>query len=242
MAGTVIITGANGSLAIPSVKYLLSKYPAYTALLTVRRNTASDENTQRLREAISHFPDAKTSIRTLDLSSLSAVHSFASEVQSEISQGKLPPLASVICNAFTWSISGGLKHTTDGYESSMAVNHLAHLALVLRLIDKFGPEGGRITFLGSDAHYPGKSGLEKYPPNLPGDLELLVKPEADSPGEEVGRGFQRYGLSKLAIIMGMYQLNARLAKVVHPLSYLIWVAFDASLTLFRTKPSKRSRP
>lgn len=211
MAGTVIITGANGSLAIPSVEYLLSSYPSYTAVLTVR--SLSDENTERLKGVISSFPEAKASIRLLDLSSLSSVEAFAAEVKTEISDGKLPRLVSIICNAATWSITGGIKLTEDGYESSMAVNHLAHLSLVLRLLGQFGEQGGRITFLSSNAYSPGVNPLEKYPPTLPENLELLVHPSPDAQGETVGRGFQRYALSKLAIVMGMIQLNKILARV-----------------------------
>ncbi|TEY52431.1 hypothetical protein BOTCAL_0258g00010 [Botryotinia calthae] len=208
--GTVLLTGANSSLAIPSIEYLLTKYPNYTAVLTVRN--PSDENTQRLREILSNFPEDRSTIHTLDLGSFAAVESFAGVIEADITAGRLPPLAAIICNAFTWSISDGLKFTSDGYESSMAVNHLAHLAIVLRLLGSFRPDGGKIVILGSDSHYPGKSGLEMFPPNLPEDLELLVHPAPDKSGEEVGRGFQRYGLSKAAAIMGMYQLNKRLSK------------------------------
>ncbi|KAM0183430.1 hypothetical protein ACHAPC_006432 [Botrytis cinerea] len=208
--GTVLLTGANSSLAIPSIEYLLTKYADYTVVLTVRN--PSDENTQRLREILYNFPEDRSTIHTLDLGSLAAVESFAGVIEADITAGRLPPLAAIICNAFTWSISDGLKFTSDNYESSMAVNHLAHLAIILRLLGSFRPDGGKIVILGSDSHYPGKSGLEKFPPNLPEDLELLVHPAPDKSGEEVGRGFQRYGLSKAAAIMGMYQLNKRLSK------------------------------
>jgi NAD(P)-dependent dehydrogenase (short-subunit alcohol dehydrogenase family) len=209
--GTVLITGANGSLGIPSVKYLLTNYDTYTALLTVRN--PSDENTQKLRAALSTFPKERYSIRPLDLGSLSAVKDFAAEIKIEIAAKKTAPLAAVICNAYTWSIVNGLKFTADGYESSMAINHLAHLKLVLGLLDVFDPDHGKIVVLGSDSHYPGKSGLEKFPPQLPEDLDLLIKPGPDKEGEEVGRGFQRYGLSKAAAIMCAYQLQKRLSKV-----------------------------
>ncbi|KAB8296004.1 hypothetical protein EYC80_008818 [Monilinia laxa] len=48
------------------------------------------------------------------------------------------------------------------------------------------------------------------------DGYLLVKPGPDREGEETGRGFQRYGISKVVAIMGMYQLNARLQKSPSP--------------------------
>lgn len=209
---SIIITGANGSLAVPSVSYLLKKYPDYTAILTVRDTSDSDPNTARLKETIAEFPKATTSIRKLDLSSLSAVQEFASTISSEIFSKTLPPIAAIVCNAYVWSISSGLKLSPDGYELSFAVNHLAHIALVLRLLGSMKPDG-RLVFLASDAHYPGKNGLEKYPPGIPDDIELLVKPEPDVAGQEVGRGFQRYGNSKLAVVMGTYELNKRLQQV-----------------------------
>lgn len=94
----------------------------------------------------------------------------------------------------------------------MAVNTLSHFNIVLRLLDVM--EGrGRIVFLSSESHWPGKAGFEKFPPVIPDDLDALVKYEKDKPGEEFGRGFLRYGLSKLVGIMLMYELNRRFQKV-----------------------------
>lgn len=65
----------------------------------------------------------------------------------------------------------------------------------------------------SDSHWPGKNGMAKYPPAIPDDLDLLVKPAADEPVDCFGRGFLRYANSKLAIVMWMYTLNRALEKV-----------------------------
>lgn len=213
MVGTILITGANSSLAIPAIKHLLTKYPNYTAVLTVRNTSDTDVNTKKLRDAISQYTNAKTSIRHLDLSSLSAVHDFAGILSAEIADGKLPPLASVVCNAYYWNLAGGVEFTGDGYEKTFQVNHLSHATLVLRLLGCFGSEGGRVVLFGCDAHWPGKNGLEKYPPAIPDDLELLVKPTPHKPVDNMGRGFQRYAVSKLAVIMWMYALNRYLQKV-----------------------------
>jgi NAD(P)-dependent dehydrogenase (short-subunit alcohol dehydrogenase family) len=214
MSGTIIITGANGSLATPAVKYLLEKYPYYTAILTVRNTSQSDANTAKLREIITQFPKAKTSIRKLDLSSLAEVKTFADAIANDIASKKLENIAAIVCNAYIWSINDGLKFSAEGYELSLAVNHLAHLSLVLRLLGELKKDG-RIVFLGSDAHQPGKNGLEKYPPGLPEDLDALARPKPDVKGQEVGRGLQRYGNSKLAVVMGTYELNRRLLQVSH---------------------------
>jgi NAD(P)-dependent dehydrogenase (short-subunit alcohol dehydrogenase family) len=93
------------------------------------------------------------------------------------------------------------------------VNHIAHVALVLRLVGSFGPGGGRVVLFSSDAHWPGKNGLEKYPPGLPEDLEMLVSPKPNAAKDKDGLGFQRYANSKLAITSYMYELNRRLEKV-----------------------------
>ena len=213
MPGTIIITGANGSLAIPAVKHLLTNAPSYTIVLTVRNTTTTDVNTKFLRDTLAQFPDAQTSIRKLDLADLSAVKEFAGTVAAEVADGKLPPLASIVCNAYYWNLAAPADLTTDGYEKTFQVNHLAHAALVLRLLGSFGSDGGRVVLFSSDAHWPGKNGFEKYPPALPTDLDLLVKPNKDDPPDNLGRGFQRYAISKLAIVMWMYALNRYLEKV-----------------------------
>ena len=213
MAGTIIITGANGSLAIPAVQHLLTNYSKNTLVLTVRNTLDEDVNTKKLREVLSRFPDAKTSIRGLDLANLQAVTGFAKSITSEIAGQRLPPLASIVCNAYCWDLVGGLATTVDGYEKTFQVNHLAHAALVLRLLGSFGPSGGRVVLFSSDAHWKGKNQLEKYPPVIPDDLNLLVKPAADDPPDNLGHGFQRYAVSKLAIVTWAYALNRHLEKV-----------------------------
>ena len=215
MAGTVIITAANSSLAIPAVQHLLTKFPDYTAVLTVRNTTDTDINTKKLRATIAKFPNANTSIHQLDLANLSAVNEFADSIAEKIRTGSLPPLASLICNAYYWNLKGGLEVTVDGFEKSVQVAHVAHAVLILRLLGSFGSQGGRVVLFSSDSHIPGKNGLEKYPPALPDDLELLVKPGPDKTSDNLGRGFQRYANSKLAIVTWMYALNRYLEKVSH---------------------------
>ncbi|KAL8916330.1 MAG: hypothetical protein Q9172_006350 [Xanthocarpia lactea] len=212
MAGTIIITGANGSLAIPAIQHLLNQQPDCTLIGTVRNASDSDTNTQTLRDTLSHFPSTESSIREVDLSSLPAVHSFASSIASEISSGTLPPLTAIICNAYYWNLNKPLETTKDGYEKTFQVSHLAHVALVLRLLGSFGPSGGRIVLFSSDAIWPGKNGLQKFPPAIPDDIEQLAKPAADDPVDVFGRGFLRYANAKLAIVMWMYALNRALEK------------------------------
>lgn len=232
---SVLLTGANGSLAIPAIHHLLSTYPNVTAILTVRNTSSSDENTRRLLETTAPFKD-RVSLRSLDLADLPAVHNFARSLMTEIASGTIPPLASIICNAFYWNLTGPPEITGDGFEKTFQVNHLAHAVLILRLVGSC-TANARIVMFASDAHYPGKNSLEKYPPSLPAvkeqkgdvkqgleaersaiDLEYdcLVHPKdnKDSKANQdfLGHGFQRYANSKLATIAWMYALNRRLHR------------------------------
>ncbi|KAH8602950.1 hypothetical protein B0O99DRAFT_16673 [Bisporella sp. PMI_857] len=206
MAGTILITGANSSLALPAIQHLLANYPDHGALLTIRKSSDTDVSTKNLLDTIARFPDAKVSIRHLDLSSLAEVHEFADNIASEIADGSLLPLTSIICNASYWNFLG-MELTEDGYEKTFQVNHLGHSVLILRLLESFGPWFGRVVLLSSELHWPGKTPLEKYPPALPDDLEQLIYPEPDDPVDNFGHGFQRFANSKLAIVMWMYALN-----------------------------------
>lgn len=214
MAGTVLLTGANGSLAIPAVECLLSRYPSFTLVLTVRDDSEQDHNTITLRQLVSKHPNASVSIRKLDLRSLKEVHSFNEGLRTDVESGKIPRLAAIICNAMSWKLSGGPALTGDGFENTLAINHLAHFTMALRLLSVLDAQRGRIVFLGSSAHWPEKAGFSKgFPTMLPDDLDDLVHPPSDPKDEEMGRGFRRYGLSKLVSLMVASELGRKLKDV-----------------------------
>ncbi|KAK8043549.1 NAD(P)-binding Rossmann-fold containing protein [Apiospora rasikravindrae] len=207
--GTVIITGANGSLATPAAEFLLQEHPDITAIFTVRDPSDSDANTVHLRQVLARHPNVKTSVHALDLGNLAAVQRFAEDIAKGITNNQYPPLRAIVCNAFYWNLVGGPDFTDDGYEKTFQVNHVAHASLVLRLLGHFGP-GGRVVLFSSDAHWPGKNSLEKIPPEIPSDLERLVKPPPDPADKKAALCFQRYANSKLAITSWTHALNRHL--------------------------------
>ncbi|KAE8352437.1 hypothetical protein BDV28DRAFT_125848 [Aspergillus coremiiformis] len=99
-----------GTIIIPTVQLLLSKYPDYTLLLTVRNAPAIET----LRAAIPSSQTDTVSFHELDLADLSAVHEFATTIAADINAGKLPPLASIVCNAFHWNLCRESELTSDG--------------------------------------------------------------------------------------------------------------------------------
>ena len=211
--GTVIITGANGSLGFWFVKNLLEKYPSHHAVLAVRDDSKKDRNTSKLRELVSRMKNANVTIEKVDLASLANVRSFADSIIERVSKGDLPPITSLVCNSFNWSLVGQ-RNSVDNYDLSFQVTHLSHFLLVLKLLESVDRENGRIVFLGSVAH-DGEdlNAFMTIGARIPEDIEELVSPTPDTPGEEQGRGFQRYGSAKLATVMFMHMLNRKLLQV-----------------------------
>lgn len=221
MSGTVVLTGANGSAAVWTVRYLLKHHLDKHLVLTVRDTSDADANTRTLRNTIAEHPDASVTIRPLDLSKLAAVHEFAKNLADEVTRGEVPRLESIICNAFYWNLSSAQETTSDGYEKTFQINHIAHSVLVLRLLDSFAPSGGRVVLFTSDAHWPGKNSLEKIPPSIPSKLDELARPPSDQSEDHLAKGQNRYALSKLAILMWTYALNKHLQKVRNSLVLLV---------------------
>ncbi|KAL3429617.1 hypothetical protein BDV09DRAFT_39585 [Aspergillus tetrazonus] len=215
MSGTVVITGANGSLALGFVESFLALYPQHTLIATVRNPSPDrDPNTAKLVQLISRYPSAHVLVEGLDLGSLVAARSFADSLAARISTKELPPISAIVCNAFTWSLESGQKFTADGFEATFQVGHLAHYLLVLKLLESMDPRAGRVVMLGSTTHYPDKPNpLSSLRPGIPEDIEELVKPRPDPPHLVHDRGFQRYGTAKLANVIFMEDLNQRLRQI-----------------------------
>lgn len=215
MPNTILITGANSSLAIPTIDYLLQHSPNTTLVLTVRDTSDNDANTKTLRSIIAKHSEPRVTIRELDLAHLAAVHDFALGIATEIAQGTLPRLSAIICTAFYWNLVEPIQTTDDGYERTIQINYLSHVALVLRLLSSFKADGGRIVLFTSDAHEPGKNVLEKIPPSISSvsnELDILVKPDVDSTNDALAHGMHRYANSKLALVLFTHALNRRLAQ------------------------------
>jgi NAD(P)-dependent dehydrogenase (short-subunit alcohol dehydrogenase family) len=214
MEGTVLITGANGSLALDFVDQLLASYPTVALVGTVRNVSNEDPNTAKLNNILSKYPGRNVQVERLDLNSLDNVRQFADSLADRVATGSLPRISALVCNAFTWSLSGAAKYSTDGFESSFQVTYLSHYLLVLKLLGSMDAEKGRIVMLGSTAHNAElPNPLTKLKACFPDDIEELVHAPEHPPEQNHDRGFQRYGTAKLMIVFFMNDLNRRLQKV-----------------------------
>ncbi|CAH0051633.1 unnamed protein product [Clonostachys solani] len=209
---SIILTGANGSSGIVASEYLLKTYPQYHAILTVRSASDDDSNTRALRAVVSKYSSAKATIHQLDLSSLTDVKEFTDKINTDIQTGAIPPLKAIICNAYYWNLVSEAVLTSDGYEMTIQVSYISHVALVLRLLASFGSDG-RIELLSSVVHYRRKLALmSPYIPEVPEavNMDNVIHPPPDP--DYQGRGFYRYASAKLFTTAWAFALNRHLEK------------------------------
>ncbi|KAL2852093.1 hypothetical protein BJY01DRAFT_244706 [Aspergillus pseudoustus] len=217
MPGTVIVTGAAGGLGRAIAERVVQDSAAYHCLFTVR-----NKHSPRVQQ-LHQFDDAKArNIRTpeLDLSSLTSIREFASEVNSQVESGALPPVRALILNAAVFYEKGGLKFTrgdaeSESFEMNFAVNYLANFLLTLLLLGSLDKEHGRIVYISSWTHDPSLPINKGHKPEkLPWDMEQLAHPiEKVGPDDEKNDAMRRYGASKLCQVMFMHTLQRRIDKI-----------------------------
>lgn len=132
----------------------------------------------------------------LDLAQLDSVRAFAAEVRERLGDGRIDALV----------LNGGVisadveGRTVDGFETTFAVNHLAHYLLARLLLPSLA-DGAIVTLTTSGTHDPAtKAGL--VPPRH-ADAELLAHPDLD-PGRETRAskaGEHAYTASKLCAVL-----------------------------------------
>lgn len=89
----------------------------------------------------------------VDLRDLASVARAADELK------RRGPFAGIVCNAGIQAGEGELTRSVDGFEETFAVNHLAHLAMVVRLAPA---PGTRIAFIGSGTLDPDDRGARRF--------------------------------------------------------------------------------
>jgi NAD(P)-dependent dehydrogenase (short-subunit alcohol dehydrogenase family) len=133
----------------------------------------------------------------LDLASLSNVRSFVQALTKKLDGTKIDIL---ILNA--GAQFGNIKYRTeDGFESTFAINHLAHY-LLLRLLTPSLAQNATVVITTSDVHDPKMNPLG--PKKL--DPETLAHPEGK--GKGFIPGFRAYSSSKLCDLLTARALEA----------------------------------
>jgi protochlorophyllide reductase len=214
---TYLVTGATQGLG-RAIAAALAGLPEAHVVLGVRD---VERGAQVARELGAHVE-----ARRLDLASLSDVRRFAAEWQG--------PLAGLVNNAGV-QITDGIRKTADGFEETIAVNHLAALLLTVGLWPRLG--GGRVLFIGSGTQDPTNRTATRFGFRgaRPAPIVALARGDSDA-GSARQAGFDRYATSKFLNMA----TAAELARRVKPERTLV-AALDPGLMpgtgLARTAPA-----
>jgi len=136
-----------------------------------------------------------------DLRDLGDVARAAAEVRA------LGPLAGIACNAGVQD-AGKPAFTAAGIETTFAVNHLAHLALIAHLAP---PKSTRIGFVGSGTLDPDNRGARRF--GFRGgrftDVATLAAGTGDPAASDAQNARDRYATSKLCNLLTVRALAKR---------------------------------
>ncbi|MBL7491617.1 SDR family NAD(P)-dependent oxidoreductase [Frankia sp. AgB1.9] len=180
---TVVVTGGNTGLGFETARMLARR--GASIVLACRNEEKAAAAAERIETVAS--PDAEISTVPLDLASLASVHRAAERLRAEH-----PRIDLLINNA------GGVRprygRTEDGFELTLATNHLGPFALTGLVLDRLlTTSGSRIVTVSSIGHRRGPINFD--------DLQ----------SEHGYRYNQAYFQSKLANLMFTYELQRRLA-------------------------------
>jgi len=181
---TIVMTGGTAGLGKVAAEQM-ARAPG-TRLLLGARNSAAG--------SIETLP--------LDLARLSGVRAFAKAVDERLGPATIDAL---VLNAGTQFPN--IDHVSeDGFETTFAVNHLAHYLLVRLLLPKL-TQGAIVVITASDTHDPA---INPLAPPLHADATQLAHPKTRTSRKERAfiAGFRAYSSSKLCNILTARALAA----------------------------------
>ncbi|HUN31795.1 MAG TPA: oxidoreductase [Trebonia sp.] len=176
---TALVTGANAGLGLQAARVLAAR-GAHVILAC--RDTAKAAAAGAMIAATS--AGASTSVVRLDLASQSSVRDAAEQVRD-----RFPRLDLLINNAGVMEVPA--QRTEDGFELTLATNHLGPFALTGLLLGRLAP-GARVVTVSSVAHWDG------------------VMDFNDPHAERHYDPARAYAQSKLANLLFTYELDRRL--------------------------------
>ncbi|MFO0981407.1 MAG: SDR family NAD(P)-dependent oxidoreductase [Planctomycetota bacterium] len=207
-----LVTGANSGVGA-AITRALARLDASVIMACRDRQ----RGTAARSAIVADLPAARLHLEIADLRRLADVQQLAARVR-----GQFAAIDVLINNAGVYRAA--LERTPDGFEVTFAVNHLAHFALTLGLLDALAAARGSILNITSDAHRAGK--LARAP------IEAIAR------GEGRYRGVQAYCDAKMANVSFTAGLVARhgargiTAAALHPgaLNTGIWDQNDDLLS------------
>jgi light-dependent protochlorophyllide reductase len=197
---TAIITGGNTGLGFECARALAETHDWHVVIAC--------RDVEKGREAVKRLAQAgykEIEAMTLELASLESVRNFV----RDFAASPRPPLRAIVCNAATQIVTGR-TYTADGFETTFAVNHLAHFLLVNLTLAQLAPPA-RIVVVSSGTHDPAQT--TGMPPPVYRSARYLARPDEDSKPLDDERGTagrRAYTTSKLCNVLFTYELERRL--------------------------------
>jgi NAD(P)-dependent dehydrogenase (short-subunit alcohol dehydrogenase family) len=191
-----IVTGANSGLGFGLARRLSAA--GADVVMAIRNRAKGEAAIEEIRTTV---PDAKLTIKTLDLSSLAAVAALGEQLNAE---GR--PIDILINNAGVMT-PPERDTTADGFELQFGSNHLGHFALTAHVLPLLrAAQGARVVSLSSLTARGGRIHFDDL------QFEKSYSPMAS------------YGQSKLAVLMFARELDRRsreagwgiLSNAAHP--------------------------
>ncbi|ROO50768.1 NAD(P)-dependent dehydrogenase (short-subunit alcohol dehydrogenase family) [Micromonospora sp. Llam0] len=191
---TIVMTGGTSGFGADTRRRLVAQ-PGTRVLSGTRRAASGDPDTA------SDGPDTLS----LDLARLDSVRAFARAVTDRLDG---TPIDALVLNAGL-SFRTGDRRTVDGFETTFAVNHLAHYLLIRLLMPNLAPKATVIVTT-SGTHDPDHDTLLPTPPRH-ADARLLARPDTDPERDTDPRsaGGRAYTSSKLCNVLTVRALAAR---------------------------------
>ncbi len=201
---TVVITGASSGVGLYAAKALAAR--GWHVVMACRDLPKTEKVAQEL-----NIPKENYTILPIDLGSLANVRQFVEKFRAT---GK--PLDALVCNAAIYMplIKEPLR-SPEGYELSMATNHLGHFLLCNLLLEdmkKSDFSDRRMVILGTVTHNPDELGGKIPPrPDL-GNFEGFAVGFQDPISMADGKKFEpvkAYKDSKVCNVLTMRELDRR---------------------------------
>jgi NAD(P)-dependent dehydrogenase (short-subunit alcohol dehydrogenase family) len=203
-ARPLVVVGASTGLGRATARLLAGDHPVIVA----------GRDPGRTRAAV---PAAVHAV-AVDLTSLADVRRCADELAAR------GPLGGLVCNAGVQD-AGPPTFTADGFETTFAVNHLAHFALITLLLPALAP-GARVVVVGSGTVDPDHPLARRtgYRGGRYTTARELAAGRGDDAVSDAQRARDRYATSKLCNLLAMRALACRV-----PASRVAFHAIDPGL-------------
>jgi len=200
MAGKIcLITGSTDGIGLEAAKTLAS-----LGARVIIHGRNAEKGTRALATIRQLSPQAQVDFVRADFASLSEVRAMAEEVKS------LVPHLDVLLNNAGASATGSLSYSTDGYELTFAVNHLAPFLLTNLLLDtlKAAPRA-RVVNVSSLAHKLGSFDIDDLMTEKAKPLHAYFRAKFANIlfSNELARRLRAHGITSNALHPGTIKSN-----------------------------------